>query len=228
MEKLWLRLTTRQRYWLPIVLMLIFPLLGTIYQLVNHPTSHVHVLVTSADQLIPFNKYFALPYGVWIFYIYVCLVYFFFKDRTSYYRGLIIYTLCALTCYAIYAVFQTTVPRPVVPGDDMFARLTHFIYDRDQPFNCFPSIHCFSSYMVMRLAWGRSARSRLSTFLISGMSLLIICSTLFMKQHVIADALAGISLVEIYLFLLFKLPSWVRNREKGNVQSQSQRQKLGA
>ncbi|WP_162515382.1 phosphatase PAP2 family protein [Paenibacillus pinistramenti] len=194
--------------WLPLGLMLIFPLLGYMYHFVDHPTRHVHSLVTSFDRATPFIKYFALPYGVWIFYIYVCLIYFYFKDRKAYYRSIALYTVCALTCYAIYSVFQTTVPRPAVTGDDAFARLVTYIYHRDEPYNCFPSIHCFSSYMVMRMIFTSPARGRWNRVLIGTMSVTIICSTLFMKQHVILDAVSAFALVEIYRLLLLKTASW--------------------
>ncbi|MDR9857250.1 phosphatase PAP2 family protein [Paenibacillus sp. VCA1] len=198
--------------WAPLLLMLVFPVLGSLYQLVNQPTDNVYSLVTPLDRATPFIKYFAVPYGVWIFYIYVCIVYFFFRDRPSFYRSIFLYTVCALTCYVIYMVFQTTVPRPVVTGNDPFAMLSRFIYNRDEPFNCFPSIHCFSSYMVMRMIWKSPARNGKNVTLITGMSLLIIVSTLFMKQHVIMDVIGAVALVEIYNFLFIKLPEWHRNK----------------
>jgi membrane-associated phospholipid phosphatase len=180
----------------PLVLMLVFPFLGLMYQWTNRADQDVYSLLTEYDQAIPFIKYFALPYVVWIFYIYVCLLYFFKKDLTVYYRALLTYIVCTLTCYVVYSFFQTTVPRPDLTGDDPFTWLVNYIYDRDEPYNCFPSIHCLSSYMVMRLVWTSSFRNKWNVTLITGMSTLIILSTLFMKQHVILDALAGILLVE--------------------------------
>lgn len=182
--------------------MLVFPFLGMMYAWTNRADQEVYSLVTAFDQATPFIKYFALPYSVWIFYIYACLVYFFKKDVNVYFKGLATYTVCALTCYVIYAVFQTTVPRPAILGDDPFSMLMRFIYNRDQPYNCFPSIHVFSSYMVMRLVWTSSFRNKWNVTLITGMSSLIILSTLFIKQHVILDALAGILLVEFVLAIM--------------------------
>ena len=183
----------------PLAFMLVFPVLGWMYHWTNRVDQEVYSLVTSLDQATPFIKYFALPYSIWIFYIYVCLLYFFKKDANLYYRGVVTYTICALTCYLIYAVFQTTVPRPALTGDDPFIWLMNYIYNRDQPFNCFPSIHCFSSYMVMRLIWASPVRNRRNVTLVTGMSSLIILSTLFVKQHVILDARAAIVLVECVL-----------------------------
>jgi membrane-associated phospholipid phosphatase len=207
------------RKYSPLALMLVFPFLGMMYKWTNRANQDVYTLMTAFDQVIPFIKYFALPYVVWIFYIYVCLVYFFKKDVNVYYKGVVTYTVCALTCYVIYAVFQTTVPRPALTGHDPFTWLVGYIYDRDQPFNCFPSIHCFSSYMVMRQIWTSSFRNKWNVSLITGMSTLIIASTLFLKQHVVLDALAGILMVEFVMALMLVIETQVkesrqRQREK--------------
>ncbi|RKP50078.1 phosphatase PAP2 family protein [Cohnella endophytica] len=186
------------RKYAPLLWMLIFPVLGLMYAWTNTTENReVYQLVTAVDESIPFIKAFALPYSIWIFYIYVCVVYFFKKDVNVYYRALMTYAVSAMICYLIYSVFQTHVPRPVVTGNDPISELMRYIYNRDQPFNCFPSIHCFSSYMVMRMIWTSSFRNKWNVTLITGMSSLIIMSTLFVKQHVILDALAGIFLVEV-------------------------------
>lgn len=181
----------------PLSTMLIFPLLGMIYAVINNnPSKQVYNLVTDLDRSTPFLKIFVLPYSVWIFYIYVCLVYFFFKDAKVYYRSLATYVICALVCYMVYLVYQTTVPRPIVTGDDVFSQLMRYVYNRDQPFNCFPSIHVFSCYLVMKALYKSSFKTVWNQTLIYGMSTLIILSTLFVKQHVIMDVVAGILLAE--------------------------------
>lgn len=202
----------------PLLLMLVFPVLGYLYKAFNQPTDQVYSLVTPFDESTPFLKWFALPYSVWIVYIYICLIYFFFKDRATFYRGILLYTLCALSCYMIYSVFQTTVPRPVVVGDDVFSQLMQYIYKRDQPFNCFPSIHCFSSYLMIRLLSVSPVRNKVNRVLIYGMSTTIIASTLFVKQHVLWDVIGAVTLVEVmYLLVVVVLPRTVgaRTRERG-------------
>jgi membrane-associated phospholipid phosphatase len=57
--------------------------------------------------------------------------------------------------------------------------------------------------MVMRMVWTGSFRNKWNVTLITGMSSLIIISTLFVKQHVIMDALAGIFLVEVVFAVIF-------------------------
>ncbi|MFC5407405.1 phosphatase PAP2 family protein [Cohnella soli] len=203
----------------PLLWMLVFPILGLMYAWTNNTENReVYSLVTALDQSIPFVKAFALPYSVWIFYIYVCLIYFFKKDVNTYYKGLLTYAVCAMLCYLIYSVFQTTVPRPIVTGSDPISDLVRYIYNRDQPFNCFPSIHCFSSYMVMRMVWTSEFRNKWNVTLITGMSSLIIMSTMFVKQHVILDALAGFFLVEVVTAVMIlmerRLKASRRERQK--------------
>ncbi|MWC27842.1 phosphatase PAP2 family protein [Paenibacillus sp. MMS18-CY102] len=205
----------RLAFFAPLLLMLVFPVLGYLYKVFNQPDHEVYSLVTSFDKATPFLRAFVLPYSVWIVYIYICLVYFFFKDRTSYYRGVLMYTLCALTCYMIYSVFQTTVPRPEVIGDDVFSQLMRYVYERDRPFNCFPSIHCFSSYLMIRLLAVSPARNKLNRTLIYGMSSTIILSTLFVKQHVLWDVIGAVALVEVmYLLVIVLLPRLIGTRQR--------------
>lgn len=191
----------------PLIGMLIFPVMGWLYALTNNSQSQVYSLMTDLDRAFPFVKLFVLPYSVWIFYLYACLLYFFLKDPTLYVRTLITYVVCALICYAVYMVFQTTVPRPVLEGTDPVTRLLAFVYNRDQPYNCFPSIHCFSSYLVMKGLYTSRFRNWLNQTLIYGMSSLIIVSTFYIKQHTFLDAIAGIILAEFVFRLVSHMVS---------------------
>ncbi|SFB62134.1 PAP2 superfamily [Cohnella sp. OV330] len=209
----------------PLLAMLVFPVLGMIYAAVNRGGGRVWHLATPLDQAVPFVKWFALPYSVWIVYIYVCVLFFFVKDVRTFYRAIATYTICALVCYFVYSVFQTTVPRPELVGHDPLTRLVAFIYHRDQPFNCFPSIHCFSSYMVFRILASSSFKTRRSLTLVGIGSGLIILSTQFIKQHVLLDVVAAIALVELALPAVMLAERWmagkasVAGRSKGTMYS---------
>lgn len=193
----------------PLLAMLIFPVLGWMYAAVNQVDDKVWSLVTSFDRAVPFVSWFAIPYSVWIIYIYICVLFFFVKDVRAFYRAIATYTVCALVCYLIYSVFQTTVPRPVLTGNDPFTQLVAYIYHRDKPFNCFPSIHCFSSYMVFRILAASTFKTRRSLTLTGIGSGLIILSTQFIKQHVVLDLVAAIALVEVVLPVVVLAERWL-------------------
>ncbi|WP_338130587.1 phosphatase PAP2 family protein [Cohnella ginsengisoli] len=148
-----------------------------------------------------------MPYGSFISTRACCS--FFVKDVRTFYRAIATYTICALVCYLVYSVFQTTVPRPDLVGHDPLTRLVAYIYHRDQPFNCFPSIHCFSSYMVFRMLASSSFKTRRSLTLVGIGSGLIILSTQFIKQHVLLDLVAAIALVELALPAVMLAERWL-------------------
>jgi hypothetical protein len=71
--------------------------------------------------------------------------------------------------------------------------------------------------MVMRMVWTSSFRNKRNVALITGMSSLIILSTLFVKQHVIMDALAGMFLVEVVVAVIVLFEQKLKvSRERQN------------
>lgn len=203
--------------------LLAFPAMAAVYAYLNKPGDKVYSLVTEFDRATPFIPVFAVPYAGWIFYILLCLVYFFRKDPALYYKTLTSYVICASVCYCIYSFYQTTVPRPSVTGEGPLEALVRYLYKRDQPFNCFPSIHCFSSYLMMKALYTSGFKTLRNRLVIYGLSITIIISTLLVKQHVILDALSAIILVEFvfwtvgrctpYVQLLFGRLGWSRRLE---------------
>lgn len=194
---------------MPLLALLVFPVMAGIYAYVNKPAEKVYSLVTDLDRATPFIPFFALPYLLWIFYIIVCLVYFYRKDARTYYLTLVTYVVCALICYGVYLSFQTTVPRPEVTGSGFFNELMRYLYQRDRPFNCFPSIHCFSSYLMMKALAKSGFQTLLNRLVIYGMSMTIIASTLLVKQHVILDALSAILLVECVFWTVGRIQPYM-------------------
>ena len=76
-------------------------------------------------------------------------------------------------------------------GDGFGAWGLRFLYDADPPYNCFPSIHVAHS-VVSALACFR-VHQRLGLLTIACAALVAI-STLFTKQHYVADVVAGAGL----------------------------------
>ncbi|WP_438444825.1 phosphatase PAP2 family protein [Gorillibacterium sp. sgz5001074] len=187
---------------LPLAALGVFPVMAGIYAYVNKPGDKLYSLVTDLDRAMPFVPVFAVPYALWMLYILACLIYFLRRDPGLYYQTLVTYVLCASVCYTIYVYFQTTVPRPEVAGTGWTDGLVRLLYLRDQPYNCFPSIHCFSSYLMMKALNAGAFRTVLNRLIIYSMSLVIILSTLLIKQHVILDALSAILLVEVVFWLV--------------------------
>ncbi|RXZ80546.1 inositol phosphorylceramide synthase [Paenibacillaceae bacterium] len=178
----------------PLLLLLAIPTLGLIYVFINQEPQFSRTLYTDLDDVIPFLKIFIVPYMIWMPFLYGCFIYFYFKDRRLYYHTMLAYVVSVLICYGIYMVFQTTVPRAELLQTDLLSRMVQFVYTNDQPFNCFPSIHCLSSYLLFMAALKSKAISRRAVLVIGIVTWSIIVSTVFVKQHVVIDVFAGVML----------------------------------
>jgi len=124
---------------------------------------------------------------------------FFLKDRAVYYRSLTALFAGLISCYLIYAAYQTTVPRPPMNDDGWLTGLVEFVYTTDKPFNCFPSIHVLSSYIVLKASY-RCSFERIARTAIFIAAWSIILSTLFVKQHALLDVAGAVLLTEALFF----------------------------
>lgn len=175
-------------------LMLTLPALLFVYGMINNSNTKVYNLVTDIDRNTPFIKEFIIPYLFWYGFIYVVLIYIYFNDKSIYLKTLLACGICIVLSFLVYILFQTTVPRPVLSGNDFFTNLVKQVYKFDKPFNCFPSIHCMSSYLMISGVRRIDSKNKFFKILVYITSILIIISTLFVKQHVILDVIAGIML----------------------------------
>ncbi|WP_409344364.1 phosphatase PAP2 family protein [Paenibacillus sp. MBLB4367] len=207
------RSASRLKASLPLLWLLAIPAVNVFYGILNHGRGgSVGSLMTDLDNQIPFVPLFIIPYLIWYPFIIAMFIVFFLKNRTVYYRSLI--ALCAglLVCYLIYALFQTTVPRPELASDGWLNRLVTFVYATDAPYNCFPSIHVLTSYIVMKASYSCRLKPMAQTA-VSLTAWSIIVSTLFVKQHAILD-LAGAVLLAEALMAVMKLISSERKQQR--------------
>lgn len=181
---------------MPAMAMLTIPLFGLLYGLLNHNENGAYSLMTDLDRGMPFIKAFVVPYLFWYLYLLLGLLYLSKVNRRGFYLTILIYDLGLIASSSIYFLFQTHVPRPILVGDDWLTHMISFVYQMDQPYNCFPSTHVFTTYLLMKSIHEHSRNSILKLAVhIVGIS--IILSTVLIKQHVILDIIGAILLVEL-------------------------------
>jgi membrane-associated phospholipid phosphatase len=163
-------------------------------------------LATPLDTAIPFMPEWAIFY-LYLFYPLSALTMAWFS-LVEYRRGyslafsLILINLAADLVYLVFPVTtdlwrQQLLAHPMV--GNAFASAMYAHYASDPSFNCFPSLHAAVA-TVCWYAWHRYARQRKSAvvrgiaigMLVVGIG--VVLSTLFVKQHYIADEIAGILL----------------------------------
>mgnify|MGYP000961112352 CR=1 FL=1 len=195
------------------ILAVVYAIVTALYPVFNKPLDSVETtpcLHSAIDERIVFSPAWIIPYVIWYFFLPSVALTLMFKDKKQCGITLLTMTLGVLFCYLTYSFFQTQVPRPDVPGADLFSRLVRLIYSIDQPYNAFPSIHVLVTYALMlgtAKAQGINKAAKAAIWVV-GWS--IILSTVFVKQHVAADILGGIVVAQVlHLLLTPLLNSWL-------------------
>lgn len=167
-----------------------------------------HVVHTMFDDMIPFCEFFIVPYMLWFPYMVIAVLYFIFvnKDKKEYYQlagNMIMGMTVFLVVSYLYPNIQHLRPA-ILPRENIFADAVRMLYAADTPTNILPSIHVFNSLAIhMSLANSTSMRNRRGIRRASLiLTILIILSTMFLKQHSVIDVCLG-STMALFGYLLF-------------------------
>ena len=171
------------------------------------PVRGFHVIDTVFDSHIPFCEYFIVPYLLWFQYQVVTVLYFILinKNKKEYYQ-LILNMMMGMTIFLIVSYIYPNVLhlRPSeFPRENVFTDMVRWLYRTDTPTNVLPSIHVFNSLAVhMSLTNCEALRDHKGVRYGSlVLTLLIILSTMFLKQHSVIDVSCGATLALFgYLF----------------------------
>ena len=163
-------------------------------------------LDTALPFLAPFVLFYVLAFVQWgLNYLLIAR-----DSKELCYRFALGNIIAKLICLFFFVFFPTTLARPEVTGTDLCSRLVRLIYTFDPPVNLFPSIHCLESWCCIRASFllKKSNRTYQAATLI--MSLGVFASTLFIKQHVIADVFGGIVVFEAGFRLAGRIQKAIR------------------
>ena len=104
-----------------------------------------------------------------------------------------------ISCYVVYYIYPTYVPRPIITESDFFSSLVLNLYENDKPYNCFPSIHVLNSALIALYTYESEKVNKFTKTICVIVAVSIIISTMFVKQHYFADVVASV----IFAFVLY-------------------------
>ena len=167
-----------------------------------------HIVHTVFDDYIPFCEYFVIPYLLWFPYMFLAVFYFIFinKNKREYYQ-LSFNLMMGMTVFLIVSYIYPNAQhlRPMdFPRDNLCTDLVRLLYRTDTPTNILPSIHVFNSLAIhMSVTNCEALRKRRAVRASSlCLTILIILSTMFLKQHSVIDVCLG-STLALFGFLVF-------------------------
>lgn len=170
------------------------------------------------DDKIPFLSFFSVFYTLWFVFIAVCIVYVLIHSKKDFLRCA---TGCLFTLY-VCMIFCTAFPtyhdlRVADTGGGLFGLIVKIIYSVDEPAVVYPSLHVVVSIVLaLRMTFAESLKNKpLWKALVWFMAIMITLSTVFIKQHSVADVFFALALaVPFDLFVRFVIWPEKRFKEK--------------
>lgn len=170
---------------------------------------------TAADQWIPFCPYFIFFYMSWSPLLAVTGIYLILKDAEGFRRYI---WMLALSFFGA-TVFCVLVPngqnlRPAeISQQNIFTWAVRLTYALDTPTNVFPSVHVLGVIAAVTSVWETPGlrKSRWRPFA-AVYGLVIIVSTLLVKQHALIDVLAAIPWGLASYWIVFRVIGSRRDR----------------
>lgn len=169
-----------------LTLLFIFLAIKSIYIPLNRRKSKYYWKLP-VDDMVPLIPVFIIPYVGYFFVVFGSVVVLWETPYIS--RFLISYIVSYVFAGIFWYLLPNGVARPKIPDNDVFSRLTKFIYKYDDDTNGFPSAHVFSTLICshfLAIAFPESAA------FIWGGATVVALSTIFVKQHYVIDIVGGL------------------------------------
>jgi membrane-associated phospholipid phosphatase len=173
-----------------LLLILVLALNSIGYKLVQIIRPEGVLVTTWVDSFIPYISYFVIPYALYPIIVLIPFV-LYWKDYQGYKKMALSLATVLIISLLIYSTFQTTMTRADVEPTDIFNWGVWMIYAQDDPLNLFPSLHVSLPTIATLFIY---LRNRKLGFSLAPITILIIISTLFIKQHAFVDIIGGLIL----------------------------------
>ncbi|MCQ2509947.1 MAG: phosphatase PAP2 family protein [Lachnospiraceae bacterium] len=197
-----------KQVWLVLVYAIFY--FGNFYYL-EHRDVEIHLINCPLDQKIPFCEWFIIPYYLWFVYITIFLIWFTLGPATAgeFHR----YGFYLCTGMTLFILISWVWPNGLQLRPETFPRdnfLTHVIqglYKTDTSTNVFPSIHVFNSVATCIAIWDsyyfrKKYFVRWSSLFLT---ILIVLSTMFLKQHSVIDVCGGLVMAFVLWLLFYRI-----------------------
>lgn len=197
-----------------IISMILIAIQGIFYLIAKSLEGEPHLIGNIIDQKTPFIIYAIIPYCIWYIMLFLVPYILYKKDKTNFSKYCLAYIFTVLLADIIFIIYPTTVIRPTVEGTNIIESLTKFIFLIDTPIlNCFPSLHCAISMLWILYIFTIKEANIYEKVFVTIISILIMLSTLFLKQHVLIDLISGDILATI-AYIILRYDNKITNKTK--------------
>jgi membrane-associated phospholipid phosphatase len=172
-------------------------------------------LATPVDLAIPLVPPVIIIYW-YVFYSFIFFSYFYFAFVHREYRNALVlaFVLVNAVAYIIYLLFPVLGPDRLVSGTDFFSIQIQLLYTHDVQVNCFPSLHGSTALLTAFALW--KAKKEYG-YLSWPIAIAVMVSTLFVRQHWIADQILATIITLPIAYLVFSRFKYTRVLESTTV-----------
>lgn len=186
--------THRQIWWI-IIYTAIY--LGGFQIMENARHVHYHVIHTWLDDQIPFCEYFIIPYMLWFAFNLVVVGWFVLHAQKYEYYRLITALMLGMTAFLVVSVVypnRLDLRPEYVDTSNICGKLVAMLYSTDTSTNVLPSIHVYNTVVLCHAVNmnAQMRRRKVRFVLCNVLGVLIILSTMFLKQHSVIDVSLGL------------------------------------
>jgi len=141
------------------------------------------------DSWIPLVPEFIVFYMCgYLFVLVPCVL---IRNRSDFHAATFVFFLMLTVAFVVFRYAPVHMEKTLAGGADWFSRLTRFQQTRDTGYNNFPSLHvALNVYAFALIAW----QWRGLSWWWLPLPILIVCSTLLVKQHLLVDVVGGLVL----------------------------------
>ena len=189
------------------------------FYLIENRTVRIHIIHTKWDNKIPFCEYFIIPYVLWFVFVAATVLYFaFFNKSRQEYFSLITNLGIGMTVFIVISWIYPNghILRPIILGDGIFDRAVRILHEMDTPTNIFPSIHVFNSLAccIALMKNDRCRSHKILSWSIVILTVLIIMSTVLLKQHSVLDIIGAFALCLIVYPFVYPKDTRITAKER--------------
>ena len=170
------------------------------------PEGGFHIIHTAIDDMIPVIEIFIIPYALWLPYLVIGMIAIAIKSRklsrkTSY------MLMAGMTLFIIISlVYPNALElRSYIPDrDNIFMTCINYLHSIDTPTDVFPSLHVYDAIVVAAGLHLTFKDKKILLIASDILTLLIVLSTVFIKQHSIIDVIgAFVIFIPVFIVICF-------------------------
>lgn len=170
------------------------------------PAEGFHIIHTAIDDLIPVVEVFIIPYALWLPYLVIGMIAIAIRSRklsrkTSYMlmAGMTLFIIISLA-YPNALELRAHIP----DRKNIFMDLIKYLHSIDTPTDVLPSLHVYDAIVVAAGLHLAFKDKKVLLVLSDVLTVLIVLSTMFIKQHSIIDVISAfVIFIPVFIIICF-------------------------